>query len=278
MAADHAALFRAVGARLAAVARRIGDVFARQLVQREDLVAVEVHQRGLRGGQHEFAVGAGRVGDPVVLLHKFRELPGDIAAFVVQHMRRQDQLIAVAQVFVHKEVEQRPLHARAPAAVDPGAVSADLRAALVVDHAVRLAEVHVVFHREVEDRLLLEIVQRDVLLLAARHDVLVRQVRQGEHQVLLLFLQLAELRVVLLDLRGEDLHLRHQFGGVLARLLHGRDLLGRGVLLRLLCLHLAGDGAAVHVNLQNLVDHAVEIHFSLLNGRFYLVRFCPDHL
>ena len=59
VAADHAALFRAVGARLPAVARAYRRMyFLGSSSIGEDLVAVQVHQRGLRGRQHELMPSA----------------------------------------------------------------------------------------------------------------------------------------------------------------------------------------------------------------------------
>ena len=50
IAADHAPLFSAVGAGFLAVAGGVGEIFPREIIEIEDLVAVEVHQSGFGGG------------------------------------------------------------------------------------------------------------------------------------------------------------------------------------------------------------------------------------
>ena len=81
--------------------------------------------------------------------------------------RQDDHFVAVAQVAVHKVVEQRPFQPRAETAVHPEAGARQLRAALVVDQAEIGAEVDVVLRLEVELVRFAVVAQRLVVLLAA---------------------------------------------------------------------------------------------------------------
>ena len=87
--------------------------------------------------------------------------------------------------------------------------------------------------------------------------------------VILLRLQLGKLRVLLLDLLGKFLHLRHNGGDVLALLFVLRDQLGDTVLLGLHVIHRRVDGAPLDVDLQDLVDLAVHILVAVFHGGFY---------
>ena len=238
---------------------------------------MDVDQRGLGGGQHKFPVGAGRILDPINLVTKFRELARHIAALISQHVGRQNKLITVLDMLVDKEIKERPFQTGAPAPVQPGAGSGDFCAPLVVDHPQAFAKLHVVFRLIVKLRLLLKIADRLVLLLAAGTNVLVRQVGQGKQQILLLFLQLRQFRVALLDFRGKRLHTLHQGGRVFSRLFQLGDLFAVRVLLRFFAFHLAGQLTALFVNVQNFIHDGIQIHFPFADSLLYLFSIGTNH-
>ena len=91
-----------------------------------------------------------------------------------------------------------------------------------------------VLRLEVEVMRLAVVAQRLIVFLAARLEIGVRQIRQGQHQRAVLRLDVRQLLVVLGDLGLQLGHAREDRRDVLARLLALRDLLGDAVLLGLI--------------------------------------------
>ena len=149
---------------------------------------MKVYKSRLRCGKHEFLIRGGGILDPVNLIPEFRELARHIAAFIVQHVRRKNQLVAIVQMLLYKEIQKGPFQPCACTPVYPCAVTRNFCAALVIDQAKILTELHMIFRLKIKGRFFLIIMERFVLLLATCYNVLVRQVGQGEHQFLLLFL------------------------------------------------------------------------------------------
>ena len=252
VAADHPALLLAVGARLAPVARRVGEHLERQVLLLEDLAAVEVHERRLRRRQQELEALLLEAED---VLLELRELPGGEPALVGQQVRREDELEAVLEVLLDEVVEERPLEPRAHAAVEPEAVAAHADAAVVVDEPERRAELDVVLRLEaLEDGLLAPDGDDLVGLLAAGDDAGRGEVREREQDRALLLVDLGRLLVERGDAVAEGAHLGLDGGRVLAGLLRGADLLRRCVALVLERLDGGGLLAADGVEGEDLVD------------------------
>ena len=57
--------------------------------------------------------------DPVHFFGEFRELTGHVTALVTEHMRNENELVAVCRVSIDKVVEKRPFKTCAHAAIDP---------------------------------------------------------------------------------------------------------------------------------------------------------------
>ena len=83
---------------------------------------------------------------------------------------------------------------------------------------------------EVEARALADLAQRHGVVLPAVGRIGVREVGQGCGERVAALLDLGELGLELLDLRGDRLHPLDHVGGVLARALARSDLVGRLVL------------------------------------------------
>ena len=206
----------------------------RQVALGENLTAVQGGEGRLGRREHEVHAVIRRILDLIDLVGELRELSRGFAALILEHQGKADHLVAVLQVLVDEVVEQGPLEARAHAAVDPEAGARQTRAALIVDEAEVRAQVHMVLRLEVEVMRLAVVAQRLIVLLAARLEVGVRQVRQGQHQRAVLRLDVRQLLVVLGDLGLQLGHAREDRRDVLARLLALRDLLGDAVLLGLI--------------------------------------------
>ena len=144
VAADHAALVGAVGACLAAEARRVGEQLVRQVALRENLAAVQGGEGRFGRREHEVHAVVRRILDLIDLVGELRELSRGLAALILEHQGQADHLVAVLQVLVDEVVKQGPLEARAHAAVDPEAGARQTRAALIVDEAEIRAQVHMV--------------------------------------------------------------------------------------------------------------------------------------
>ena len=103
------------------------------------------------------------------------------------------------------------------------------------------------------------IAQRLVILLAARLEIGVGEIGEGEHQCAVFRLDLGQRLVVFRNLR---LQLRHTFENrrdILARLFLHRDFLRDAVLLRLVRFRFEDQRTALCVQLQNTVNLCVAI-------------------
>ena len=176
-------------------------------------------------------------------------------------MRQDDHLIAVGKMRVDEVVQQRPLQPRAEAAVDPEAGAGQPRAAFIVDQPQIGAQIDMVLRLKIKMMRLAVVAQRLVVLLAARLEIGVRQIRQRQHQCAVLRLDVRQLLVVLGDLGLPLGHAREDRRDVLARLLALRDLLGNAVLLGLVRFLLEDQRAALCVQLQDPIDLRVAVHF-----------------
>ena len=118
-----------------------------------------------------------------------------------------------------------------------------------------------VLRLEIELVRLTVVAQGLVVLLAAGLEVRVGQVGQGEHQGVVLRLDVAELGRVVGNGLLQLSHTLHDRGNVLAGLLQLRNLLGDLVLLGLLVLGVKNQLTALLVQLQNAVHFLVAVHF-----------------
>ncbi len=292
MSPHHAPLVCPVGTGLPAEAGGVGEELPGQIGFIQNLVPVDGAQGGLGGGQHVVQPVVGGVGDLVDLVGKLGELTGGLAAGVLQHVGRQDELVAVGNVGVDEVVEQCPLQPGAHAGVHPVAGAGQLHAPLIVDQAQILAQVNVVLGGEIKGVLFADIAQGLVVLLAAGEQVGVGQVGQTQHGGAVLGVQgLQLLRVVgdflvqtdglgLVGLNGGI-----QSGGVLALLLHAL-LLAEELAVFLGQLVLLGGGRLsgclqtpdFHVQLQDPVDGGIAVHFLRLQAGLHGIGIFLDTL
>ena len=261
VSANHAPFLSPGRAGLPAEAGGVGKELLGQVCLGQDLVPVYAGQSGLGGGEHIVGAVVGGVLNLVDLVGKLGELTGGFAALVLQHVRRQDELIAVGQVGVDEVVQQGPLQPGTHAGVHPEAGSGQLHPPGVVNEAQAGAQVHMMLGLKVKLVGLAEVAQGLVVLLAAGLQVVVGQVGQGEHQGAVLCLHGAQLLVAGGNLRLQLAHALEHRGGVLSGLLQLGDGLGDLVLLRLHLLGGKDDVPAGLVQLQDAVHLSVAVHF-----------------
>src|SRR5262245_275374 len=113
MTANRAALLRAVAARFAAIAGREREVLQRQRLEVQNLVAVHVDDRRFRRRQEKPVLAALLVRQMKHIVPELRELTGGISALIEEEVRRQQERVAVAVMFLTEVVEQRPLEGSA---------------------------------------------------------------------------------------------------------------------------------------------------------------------
>ncbi len=213
--AEDAPRVLAVGAGLAAEARGEARVAQRELVRVEDLVHV-VRGEGDLGGADEIEVVLLQV------VHVLRGLAEEAGAL---HGARADQRggqhrdEAGLGGLRDRRVDERQLQEGADAGEVVEARAGDLRAALDVDGAQRLAQLQVVLGLEalggeVADRAVR--LQDDEVLLAADRHVRVHEVAQLEREALGLLVRLVLLGVGRLDVGGELARLLEQLGLLVA--------------------------------------------------------------
>ena len=100
VAADHAPLFFAVGAGLAAEAGGIGIILQRQFFGWQDFVAVVVVQHHFRGGiQAKLILG------PEKVIAEFRQVARGIGGSFIQQIWRQNEVVAIGAMMLVKIVE-----------------------------------------------------------------------------------------------------------------------------------------------------------------------------
>ena len=228
---DHAPLLRPGRPGLPAEAGGVGKELLGQVGLGQNLVPVNAGQGSLSGGEHVVGAVVGGVLDLIDLIGKLGELTGGLPALVLQHVGGQDELISVGQVGINEVVQQSPLQPGPQAGVHPEAGPGQLHPPGVVDEAQVGAQVHVMFRGKVELVGLPEIAQGLVVLLAAGLQVLVGEVRQGEHQGAVLRLHVGR------NLAFQLPHALEDRRGVLPGLLQLGDGFGDLVLLGL---HLLG--------------------------------------
>ena len=129
---------------------------------------------------------------------------------------------------------------------------------------------------KVENGLLAEHLDDLVVLLAARNDVIRRQVGQCRNELLDLRLDLTQFLVQALDLFAGFLHLRHDGSNIGAFLLQARDFLVDAVALRLERLALGDDLLAASVPLQQLGE--IHLVFALGKRRLDELRILADQI
>ena len=260
VAPDHASLVGPVGAGLPAEAGGVGEELSGKLRLRQDFIPVNRGQSGFGGGEHIVDPVVGWVGDFVYLVGELGELTGGLAALVLQHMGRQDELIAVGDVGVDEVVQQRPLQPGAHALVDPEAGTGQLGAPVIIDQAQIQAQIHMVLGGEVKLVGFAEVAQGLVVLLAAGGQIGIRQIGQGQHQRPVLRQHRVQLGGVLGNAGLQLRHLLEDGGHVLAGLLHGGDLLGNLVLPGLPGFGVGDQCPALLVQLQDPVNGGVAVH------------------
>ena len=91
-------------ASLTTEARGISKQLFRQVSLAEDLIPVDAAKGSLSCGQHIVGTVIGGVGDFIDFVGKLGELTGSFAALVLQHMRRQDKIVAVSSVGINKVI------------------------------------------------------------------------------------------------------------------------------------------------------------------------------
>jgi hypothetical protein len=255
--ADDAAGVAASGAGLLAEARGEGGVEQRELVAVEHLVAVDVGELDLSRGD-EVQVGV----HVVEVLIELGQLAGAEEAVVVGDDGGPPLLEAGLVVHVDEEVDEAALHAGTHATQQVEAGAGELDAAVEINHAQLGAKVPVSLGLEVELARGAPAAHLGVVgvVLAVRH-VLVRDVGDGGNEVEELLLNVRALLAELGDalLVGGDLRLGG-LGLVLLAVLHEKaDLLGHGVAVGLELLDLGDDGAALLVELEELLAVPVRV-------------------
>ena len=158
-------------------------------------------------------------------------------------------------VQVHHEVDAGALKAGAEAFVEREARARDLGSAVSVEDVELRAEVPMRLRLEVELRRLTPLADLRVLrvVLANRH-VLTRHVRDVEHDVAELGLDILELLVELRDLGTDGAHLEDLRLGIFLVLLHDTDLLRDRVALALERLRLLQELAALLVETFKIIE------------------------
>ena len=216
MLPDQATHVGAVAARLAAEARRVGRVPARQVGLLQRLLAVDVGERHLgRRDEEEIPVA----GDLEQVLLELGQVAGAGERGAIDQERRLDFRVPVlARVQVEHEADERAGQACAGAQQqgEPGA--GHPHRPLEVDDAERRSEVPMRLRFEVELAGRSPASDLDVVVGALAHrDALVRRVGQREQQRRTFLFERRELRVERLDLVGALTAGSQQLRGVLTR-------------------------------------------------------------
>ena len=239
----------------------MADEFERQLIERHDLVAHDVGDRHLRGGnQVELAFLPARHGEQVLL--ELGQLPGAAHARRIHQVRRIDLGVAMlARMHVEHELGKRTVQARERPGHERKARAADLGGGGEIEHPQRLADIDVILHRKIElPRRAVAAHFGIVFRRSPRRHAGVRQVRNQQQEVLQLRLDLQQLRLQRLQLGVGLAGLVHQRRDIFALALRLADALGQAVARGLQFL-----GARLHqlaLLLQGLERRAVEMKWS----------------
>ena len=250
--ADQAARIAAGAASLGAEARRVAAVVLRQLAAVEDLIAVVVRRRHL-SRRHEVVVETLEFEH---VIGKLRQLARTRHARLVGDVRCEHLRVAVlVGVQVHHEVDAGALEAGAESLVEREARARDLGSAVGVEDVELRAEIPVRLRLEVELRRLPPLADLRVLrVVLADWHVFARHVRDVEHDVAELGLDVLELLVELRDLGADGAHLEDLRLGIFLVLLHDTDLLRDRVALALERLRLLQEIAALLVETFKIIE------------------------
>ena len=259
--AHHAPFVGAVRTCLPAEAGGVSKELLGQVSLGENLIAVHGSQRSLGSGEHIVNPVVGGVGNLIYFIGKLGELAGGFAALILQHMRGQDEIIAIGNVGVNEVVQQRPLQPCAHAGVHPVAGTCQLHTPLIVDKPQILAQIHMVLGREVKLVGLAKVAQGFVVFLSAGLQVGVGQVGQRKHTGAVLGQNGIQLGCILCQFGLQLCHFRKQGSHVLALLLHLGNFLGNLVLHGLALLGGGNQLPTLLVQLQNAVNGGIAVHF-----------------
>ena len=257
------------GACLRTEAGGIGTEFHRQLTAFQNIAPVNIGDGHFRCGNQEviFIGNLCRQTESVFL--KFGQLTGTDHGSAVDHKRRENLGVAVFGVGVQIEIDDGALQRGAEALVEMEAGAGDLGGRFRIQNIQSLADVPVGFRLKREFFWLSPAADLHIVavIVAYRH-TLVGHIGDGEQNLLLLVFQFTELAVADLDLLGNHLHPFHDLGDVSAFFFDLRNLLGLGILLRLLGLHLADDLPALHVDSKYFVHQSVRVKVAGLHSCF----------
>ena len=281
VAPHHAPLVGTVGTGLPAEAGGVGKQLFGQVSFGQNFIPVDRAEGGFRGGQHIVHPVVGGVGDLVDLVGELGELTGGLAAGVLQHVRGQDELVAVGDVGVDEVVQQRPLKSCAHAGVHPVAGACQLHATLIVNESQILAQVHMVLRLKVKGMLLPNVSQGLVVLLAAGQQVGVGHIGKAQHggtefgiEHLQLFGVVGDFLVQTDGLGFVGFDLGIEGGGVLAALLHALLLAEQLAVFLCQLVLLGGSGLGgglqapnLHVKFQNPVNGSIAVNFFGFHAR-----------
>ena len=276
MIAEDALHVLAVGAGLAAVARREGRVLARQRRLRQHFAGVQGRQRHLRRwNQVQRAALVGFDGLEELLL-ELRQLSGAQHRLGVHQVREPELGVAVlARLEVEHELRDRALEPRERPPHHGESRLGEPRGAIHVEQAEVAADFLVGFRLEVEPARCAPAPDLDVLLvaLAGRHRW-VREIRDLDEQRLDGLVDGLHLGVERLDAIAHLAHTRLLGAGILAGLARAPDGLGGRVALGLEVVRLLDEATPLDVLGEDLRD---ELGAALLGERpLHLVGPLPD--
>ncbi len=180
---------------------------------------------------------------------EFRQLADAGERRGVHQEGRQDLREAgLARVHVEKEIRDGALEPRAEALVNGEARARDFHGRLEIEDFQRLAQFPMGLRGEIELRRRAPAAHLHVVRRALAHrDARVRDVRNRQHELAKLFVQLHDALVVSFQLLGEDLHLRENHGRIAAGLLEANDFVARFIPVGLPALGGGDDLAAVGI-------------------------------
>jgi hypothetical protein len=227
---DEPAGVLAVRARLAAKARRVGDVGPRQVGRVQDLVAVQIGDRHFGRGDEEEIVGR----EPVEIVLELGKLPRAGEGDAIHQVGGRDLEVAVlAGMQVEHEAGQRAHQSGSHAPEHRKARAGELRAGGQIEQVQRRGELPVRPGLEVEPRFLAPGTDHPVRAGVAVGNALGGKIRQRERAPVELGLDVAQPRIERLHLVARGLQPRHQLVGGLAGPLAAGHVLTRRVALGL---------------------------------------------